>query len=72
MSDETPGSYDDTTGRAGAQRPILMVLPSAWFATAHVIVLDRCHHRHVRPITQGHKVGDMFDCCYCGDGEPMR
>ncbi len=50
------------------ERVVVDVLPSAYWASARVIVLE-CGHRHVRPIGCGAK-GEMFPCYACAEGLP--
>jgi hypothetical protein len=50
-------------------RPVTEVLPSAWWASARVIVLE-CGHRHVRPESIAPQPGGTFPCYFCDDDPP--
>lgn len=47
-------------------RAVAELLPSLYFMTAIVIVLD-CGHRHLRPAAMQLQIGQQFPCCFCDD-----
>ena len=54
---------------SGPERVVVDVLPSAYWVTARVIVLE-CGHRHVRPLVIAPALGEMFECYACAEGKP--
>jgi hypothetical protein len=42
------------------------IMNSAWWKQA-VVIITYCGHRHVRARSMNLKIGDEFDCPFCGE-----